>query len=470
MIRSLLFALIVGFCASSAFAQWLPGHDYVLDRAGNVIHVRGPTITTPDFLPKAGTGSVVPYRVTGTATGAVITSQKAIQIANQRAVIEAAKTIPWKNVAIGVARTARITPYSMAAGFAVEWLIDNGWRYTKCLESSSACDGEVQWQKKDVPASNQIGNPNFDYQSTLSSAPWRSTPREAAADAKAWFDSVQGTGPNYAIWRDWRCIDSGCSRIQVDMRSPNEVSSGKGPWQGSISEYWLNLRGKQLPLVEPVWVDSPPPDFDKNPPAAPDPGKAPDIWDDALPGGIPDSDGGPSVSGPASVPGPSSTTTKTDGSTVTTNTVNNFTYNNNNSTVTVTTTTTTTTTAPNGSTSSEQTTEDGKPEPEESVLPPRDPDMPEVPTLYEKKYPDGPSGVWATRKAQLQTTPIFSFLASLVPSTGDGGCPSWQLPVMYGIKNTSVGDISIPCWIWSAIRAIFIVTALLSCRRIIFGG
>lgn len=462
MIR-LLLALFAGFFASTAFAQWLPGHDYVLDRAGNVIYVRGPSITTPSYV------------VTGSNTGAIVRSTKDLIVDNRKVAIQAAKTIPWKNVATGLKVVARTNPYAMAAGFAVDWLIDNNWKVVPCINNASMCDGLAQWQKKQT---NTGGDITKDYQAaTVPNAPWRGALSTVVeSDIKPYAQSQINPSPGTPAdqipkLRDWRCSSSSCSSVQIDQRSDRDIAYGLPKWDpGSYSTWPLNERQKQIETNTESWVNSPPPDFDKEPPSAPDPGKAPDIWDDALPGGIPDSDGGPSVSGPASVPGPSSTTTNSDGSTVTTNTVNNFTYNNNNSTVTVTTTTTTTTTDPNGSTSSQQTTEDGKPEPEESVAPPRDPDMPEVPTLYEKKYPDGLSGVWATRKAQLQTTPIFSFLASLVPSTGDGGCPSWQLPVMYGIKNTSVVDISIPCWIWSAIRAIFVVTALLSCRRIIFGG
>jgi hypothetical protein len=102
--------------------------------------------------------------------------------------------------------------------------------------------------------------------------------------------------------------------------------------------------------------------------------------------------------------------------------------------------------------------------------PPTDPEMPPIPDLYEQKYPDGLKGVWDSGVDSLKQAPIFTFLQSLVPSFGDGGCPQWQLPVMYGINDYSTADVSIPCWVWSAIRAIVIVSAALACRRIIFGG
>lgn len=199
--------------------------------------------------------------------------------------------------------------------------------------------------------------------------------------------------------------------------------------------------------------------------------KLPGVLKEGQDNGLPVEAGSPQVSGPPSVQGSPSvnTSNKPDGSVVTTTSTPtyNITYQGNTYTITTVNNSTTVTTNPDGSTTTESTSEQPSPE---SVAPPADPDMPQVPALYEKKYPDGISGVWNSRKSELQTTPIFSFLASLVPSTGDGGCPSWQLPVMYGIGNTATVDISIPCWIWSAIRAIFIVTALLSCRRIIFGG
>jgi hypothetical protein len=111
--------------------------------------------------------------------------------------------------------------------------------------------------------------------------------------------------------------------------------------------------------------------------------------------------------------------------------------------------------------------EDPKPEPE--VVPPGNPSFAAVPKLYERKYPDGFAGVWADKSAALQSTGIFSLLGSFVPSFGDGGCPLFSVgvPTMTGY---TVMPIDVPCYVWGAVKAFILLTALFACRRIIFGG
>ena len=264
-----------------------------------------------------------------------------------------------------------------------------------------------------------------------------------------------------------KCGSSLLNTYQITARKQSELMEGC-PNGAPLMLNGKCPSGNYVPKSEGEAADH----FGKNGPKVPGfVDKLPGVIQEGQNNGVPVEAGQPQVSGPPSVQGQPSvnTTNKSDGSTVTvtSNPTYNITYQGSTYTVNTVNNTTTVTTNPDGSTTTESTSDQPSPE---SVSPPSDPEMPAIPTLYEKKFPDGPSGVWANRKSQLQTTPIFSFLASLVPSTGDGGCPSWQLPVMYGIKNTSVVDISIPCWIWSAIRAIFVVTALLTCRRIIFGG
>lgn len=325
-----LLAVVACFAAPSAFAQWLPGHDYVLDRSGNVIYVRGPSITTPA------------YTVSGGTSGAVVTSQKAFDVAGRRVAIEASKTIPWKSVAMGAARAARVTPYSMAAGFAVEWLVNNGWKYVPCLNNASTCDSLVQWQKKETRQGTDLTQ---DYQAQLPNAPWRGTIDDVVnSDIKPHLQASIAPSPGtpadqVPIVGAWKC-NFDCSTVLIDVRTARAMSFGVPLWEpGYYSQYSLNKRAKEIPVGPESWTDSPPPDFDKDPPAAPDPGKAPGIWDEALPGGIPDTADPPVLSGPPSVSGPSSSSQSTPGGSSTSSTTYNFTYNNGTVTITQTTTT-----------------------------------------------------------------------------------------------------------------------------------
>lgn len=109
--------------------------------------------------------------------------------------------------------------------------------------------------------------------------------------------------------------------------------------------------------------------------------------------------------------------------------------------------------------------------PDEEVSPPQDPTMPERPKLYEQKYKDGIQGVWDKEMAGIHNTPIFQFLKSMNPGLGGSDCPKWTFPSgdFMGLKLAG-GDISVPCSVWFALKAIIIVSALLLARRLIFGG
>lgn len=106
----------------------------------------------------------------------------------------------------------------------------------------------------------------------------------------------------------------------------------------------------------------------------------------------------------------------------------------------------------------------------ESVNPPANPNFSDLPSLYTKKYPDGLAGVWASRQAEFAQTPAMAWLSGLVPSIGSGGCPAWSFAPGDVLGVTVSGDISVPCYVWSAVRLFFVITALAVCRRLIFGG
>jgi hypothetical protein len=175
------------------------------------------------------------------------------------------------------------------------------------------------------------------------------------------------------------------------------------------------------------------------------------------------------VSGPSSQPGERTVTTgknaQGEPTTTTKQTTHNYTYNNNN----VTHNTTTTTTTVNNITNQieNETTEETENKPDESAT---DSPLPEVPDLYERKYPDGIKGVWDTKSAAIMQSPLFSLASGMVPTIGDGGCPQWSLPVDIGIIDFGVYDISLPCNVWAFVRIVILITALFLVRRLIFGG
>jgi hypothetical protein len=178
------------------------------------------------------------------------------------------------------------------------------------------------------------------------------------------------------------------------------------------------------------------------------------------------------VSGPATTPGPVTTTTDAVNNTTTTSTTtNHHTYNGPNVTTTTTTTTVTVDNTTNNIISSTTTTAqpvlpDSQTDTEEDNTPATDTPLPSITKLYEPQFPDGLEGVWNDRKAQLLDTSLFQIIPALMPNVGDGGCPQWSIPSIYG----GTLNASVPCNVWYFIRLVIIISALLLARRLIFGG
>lgn len=182
---------------------------------------------------------------------------------------------------------------------------------------------------------------------------------------------------------------------------------------------------------------------------------------------------GVTISGPTTSPGTTTTTNNTTNNTTKTETVtHNHTYEGD----TVTTTTTTVINITN-TTTGETISQETKTE----TLPPRKPDteeapvdsaLPEVPKLYERKYPEGLEGVWKQQKAVLLATPIASLMGKLMPNIGMGGsCPTWNMDFAFATwADFGVRDVAPPCQVWDWGRVIILVSALLLARALIFGG
>lgn len=138
-------------------------------------------------------------------------------------------------------------------------------------------------------------------------------------------------------------------------------------------------------------------------------------------------------------------------------------------------TTTTTNDGESGKTTTKtETSEDTgtvKPSEEGEGDPPTDTPLPDVPTLYERKYPDGIGGVWQTQKAAFMATPIGQLSVQLMPDIPLGGvCPSWPIALDLQAWNYGTFDVAPPCWVWDFAKVVIIISALLLARALIFGG
>lgn len=92
--------------------------------------------------------------------------------------------------------------------------------------------------------------------------------------------------------------------------------------------------------------------------------------------------------------------------------------------------------------------------------------------LYEPKYPQGPVEVWKQSSAGIKNSGLGSLAMALMPKIADGGsAPVWIVDLNFRpVGDFGVHDISPPLWLWDVLKAITILTALITARRLIFGG
>ena len=134
-------------------------------------------------------------------------------------------------------------------------------------------------------------------------------------------------------------------------------------------------------------------------------------------------------------------------------------------------TTTRTVTRPDGTVSTSTTAAPGAtpaPAPDQA---PTDTALGPLPALYTRKYPDGITGVWRDKSGAIRQTPLFSAAAGMFPNVGSSGtCPSWMLTVPGIGFDYGTFNVAPPCWIWDMAKWVVLISALLLCRALIFGG
>lgn len=93
--------------------------------------------------------------------------------------------------------------------------------------------------------------------------------------------------------------------------------------------------------------------------------------------------------------------------------------------------------------------------------------------LWKKKYPDGVSKVVTDKVTEMKQSNLGKLVSDLAPvGIGSSGtCPAWTFDANIGHRmNFGSGSYAPPCWLWTALRAVFLITTLFMARRIIFGG
>jgi hypothetical protein len=91
---------------------------------------------------------------------------------------------------------------------------------------------------------------------------------------------------------------------------------------------------------------------------------------------------------------------------------------------------------------------------------------------YQKKYPDGVTGVFTSGFNQMKSTPLYSLIDSFavtVSAAEHSGCWNMNLGSVLGV-NMGSHQLCIPPLVMDFLKIAFILTALFGARRIVFGG
>ena len=109
-------------------------------------------------------------------------------------------------------------------------------------------------------------------------------------------------------------------------------------------------------------------------------------------------------------------------------------------------------------------------EEEEEEEPFEDSSFPDIPDLYEQKYPEGLAGVWAVKWPQLQATTFIAGITGMFPTLGSGSCFSWSMNFDFGALG-NFGTLAVPveCWVLQVAGLVLLTTACFTAWWILFG-
>lgn len=369
---------------------------------------------------------------------------------------------PLSSVGKGLVTVARLNPLGIAGTVAATILLEKG---------ISVVDGV--WMKAGGPSGNLWRTAGYD-------SPTGETPQESCG-------KLSGRPYSFVVWRalwaqaDW-CVAyydeaNGGGEITSFQRIPIQrvCSSGLTYSRTSLTDERCTPGPVEAPATDQQMQDAIATGITENPSRAPEVLK--NIYDrggwvpldavDQAGWNIPT----PTVEGKPEVT--TTTSTAADGTTLTTTktttpkaTVSSSGDNVTNNTLTYNITNVTSSVTRNqfgDVVSSETTTEDK----DSQVF--QDAAMPEYPSLYTQKYPDGIQGVWDTNKPDISSTPFFNGVKSMFPSFGAGQCPIWTFNFnLGGAGNFGSKTMEVPCWIFQAIGLVMLATATFTARKIIF--
>lgn len=453
----LLVAALALLGAGAVFAQeglysyWVRGDGAVI----RVNNSTGRSLTVKAPLPAAA--------VADGAGGAGLRATQAVDVGATRVGVTLKRAVTVGNLARGAMLAARFSGPLVLAGLVYE-----GVRYA---------DGAWLADDDGAPSGVTVLEHGLSDSYYTSCSVWGSSaPATATAETRDYvfvLSQFSGGSPPVAPWATVVNCKVGGTWYDVNYR-PRLCDSGVDP----------STLQCLVPAARPATDDELVISFQQG--LIANPGKAPELVGLVGNSGAPGAadalaPGALSVEGPTQVQGPSTTTTKqTPSGTETTvsNTTYNITYQGD--TIHIDASTVETTTHADGSVTTTTTTTTGSPSPAEETGPEAeeegatvvDPELPPIPELYERKYPEGMVGVWNDKREGLEQSPFFQMIGKLAPSNlGDGGCPSWSLPLsLEGWAPYGSHTLQAPCWVWTALRSLMIIGALFVARRLIFGG
>lgn len=92
-------------------------------------------------------------------------------------------------------------------------------------------------------------------------------------------------------------------------------------------------------------------------------------------------------------------------------------------------------------------------------------------SFFESNYEEGIKTIWNDRMTEIQTSQAFTFIDQFKGNFPNGTIPEWQMCFNLGpMGDFGCQNLTLPSYVWLAIKAFILFGAAILCRALIFGG
>lgn len=93
-----------------------------------------------------------------------------------------------------------------------------------------------------------------------------------------------------------------------------------------------------------------------------------------------------------------------------------------------------------------------------------------VRSWWNSPYKDGLNGLMKDKLEQFERSDVYKSLTQPLDIGGGGASPKWNICLNFGFADYGCEDLSVPDYLWHFIKACFLFSAAILCRRLLIGA